>query len=446
VLQARVLASHLIPCGHAIQDPADVRHAITDRPPVDLSASLTVSINTTTNNLLTMSSASAPVPAPMTKEPKPDISSDLLNPNLPALAAEGAPAVKFQVITREGQEIVVGRVKIPHPNGHAFILRRFDTGAVSLTTMIRASFPAASDDMEKSVTNWVRANYPIQGANGPVSTGTRNLRLAGTWIPANLAMYLADDYGLTEIIRPLVSAEPEPGVSYRKSARSLAASPVAGVPTSAPGIPVSPAVNPGPTTRASTRQAAVTQSTPTHPNKRQRTTGPTPVATANGLTPGSAHQRNSRTIPISPLANGSITADEDHADEPSSGTLFPTPEEDRAETQNLLSQLSKQAPNYAPAPLKESTGRKRALSQVEPEMPMGLVPVEHPWDEGTETTRVVVRNRRAEIANARGLGKIAAAIPQPATETGRKVMWGSLLFSFGVAATAFSAGIPQLFF
>jgi len=396
-----------------------------------------------------MSSTLSPVPPPMTKELKPDIPSELLNPNLSTLVGDQIPAVKFQVITREGQEIVVGRVKIPHPNGHAFILRRFDTGAVSLTTMIRAAFPAATDDMEKTVTNWVRANYPIQGANGPTAAGTRNLRLAGTWIPANLAMYLALDYGLVEIIRPLVSAEPEPGVSYRKSARSQAASPVAGVPTPAPVIPVSPAVNPGPgpATRASSRQAAVPQSTPTHPNKRQRTTGPAPVATTNGLTPASAHQRNSRTIPISPLANAPIILDDEaHQDEPSSGTLFPTPEEDRAEAQNLISQLSKQAPNYAPAPLKESTGRKRALSQVEPEMPTGLNPIEHALDAGTETMRVIARNRRAEVANARGLGKIAAAIPRPATETGRKVMWGSLLFTFGVAATAFSAGIPQLFF
>ncbi|KZT56907.1 hypothetical protein CALCODRAFT_296587 [Calocera cornea HHB12733] len=394
-----------------------------------------------------MSTASVAVPAPTTNDPKPEIPSDLLNPKLTELVGEHIPQVKFQVITREGQEIVVGRVKIPHPNGHAFILRRFDTGAVSLTTMIRAAFPAATDDMEKSVTNWVRANYPIQGANGPTAAGTKNLRLAGTWIPSNLAMHLASDYGLADIISPLVVAEPDPAVSYRKSARSAAASPVAGVPTPAPVIPVSPAPAGGPATRASTRQSSAPQATPTHPNKRQRTAGPSPLATTNGLTPASAHQRTSRTIPISPLASNSITVeDEAHADEPSSGTLFPTPEEDRAETQNLISQLSKQAPNYAPAPLKESTGRKRALSQVDPEMPTGLNPVDHPWETGTEVARVIAGNRRAEIANARGLGKIAAAIPRPATETGRRIMWGSLMFTFGVAATAFSAGIPQLFF
>ncbi|KZO91562.1 hypothetical protein CALVIDRAFT_342596 [Calocera viscosa TUFC12733] len=383
-----------------------------------------------------MSSVSDAVPDPTTKDPKPEIPSEFLNTHLRQLVGDLIPQVKFQVITREGQEIVVGRVKIPHPNGHAFILRRFDTGAVSLTTMIRAAFPAATDDMEKSVTNWVRANYPIQGANGPTAAGTKNLRLAGTWIPANLAMHLAKDYDLAEIISPLVDAEPDPAVSYRKSARSAAASPVAGVPTPAPIIPVSPAALGAPATRASTRQTSVPQATPTHPNKRQRTTGPSPAAaTTNGLTPASAHQRTSRTIPISPLANGPITAEDDsHLD--SNAALFPTPEEDRAETQALISQLSKQAPNYAPAPLKESTVRKRALSQVEPEMPTGLNPVDHPWETGTEVARVIAGNRRAEIANARGLGKIAAAIPRPATETGRRIMWGSLMFTFGVAATA----------
>jgi hypothetical protein len=92
-------------------------------------------------------------------------------------------AVKFQVITRgDSEEIVVGRLKIPtvslvvskkrdlhastrgilfsntsciQPNeGHAFILRRFDTGAISVSTMIRAAFPTLSDDLEKKETTW----------------------------------------------------------------------------------------------------------------------------------------------------------------------------------------------------------------------------------------------------------------------------------------------------
>jgi len=79
-------------------------------------------------------------------------------------------------------------------------------------------------------------------------------------------------------------------------------------------------------------------------------------------------------------------------------------------------------------------------------MPTEFNPVDHPWEAGTEIARVVRGSRRAEIANARGLGKIAAALPAPATETGRRLMWGGLMFTFGVAATAFSAGIPQLFF
>ncbi|KAF8920293.1 hypothetical protein CPB85DRAFT_1510094 [Mucidula mucida] len=52
------------------------------------------------------------------------------------------PQVKFQILTCQGQDILVGRMKIDTPttSGHAFILRRYDTGAVSATTMFEQRF------------------------------------------------------------------------------------------------------------------------------------------------------------------------------------------------------------------------------------------------------------------------------------------------------------------
>lgn len=86
---------------------------------------------------------------------------------------EDATIVKFQTIVREGKEIIIGRIKVltvrpihnrwcpadiaPQNHGaqHAFILRRYDTNAVSLTTMFKVAFPGSTDDEEKREMDWV---------------------------------------------------------------------------------------------------------------------------------------------------------------------------------------------------------------------------------------------------------------------------------------------------
>lgn len=102
-----------------------------------------------------------------------------------------ALVVKFQTIVRDGKEIVVGRLKVatvsilffltspsltdvslspyfracclqnlPAPNEHAFILRRYDTGAISVTTMFKAAFPGATEEEEEREMRWVsRASF-----------------------------------------------------------------------------------------------------------------------------------------------------------------------------------------------------------------------------------------------------------------------------------------------
>jgi len=93
-----------------------------------------------------------------------------------------ALVVKFQTIVRDGKEIVVGRLKVatvsrviyveptssemaddavihvqdlPAPNEHAFVLRRYDTGAISVTTMFKAAFPGATEEEEEREMRWV---------------------------------------------------------------------------------------------------------------------------------------------------------------------------------------------------------------------------------------------------------------------------------------------------
>lgn len=75
------------------------------------------------------------------------------------------------------------------PTGHAYVLRRYDTGAISLTTMWKAAFPTASAAAEKEEMNWVKNFYNI-----PPSTGF--VRLAGTWLPPSLAAQLGAEYKL----------------------------------------------------------------------------------------------------------------------------------------------------------------------------------------------------------------------------------------------------------
>lgn len=108
---------------------------------------------------------------------------------------------------------------IRQPSGHAFVLRRFDTGAISLTTMFRAAFPTAPEDYEKVEASWVKANYDSYGANGTGRDAASKLRLAGTWIHPDVALTLAPHYSLEHVIEPLTTVHPDPSQEYRRSTK-----------------------------------------------------------------------------------------------------------------------------------------------------------------------------------------------------------------------------------
>lgn len=112
------------------------------------------------------------------------------------------------------------------PSGHAFILRRLDTGAISLTTMFRTAFPTAPEDIERKEAAWVKATYDTTGANK-----SGKARFAGTWVTPEVALEIAKDYNLEPVIAPLALAQPDPNMVYRKSQKTTqqptpAASPV----------------------------------------------------------------------------------------------------------------------------------------------------------------------------------------------------------------------------
>jgi hypothetical protein len=236
---------------------------------------------------------------------------------------EKEPPVKYQVIEREGQEIIVsdslheftaraeifaqiGRVKVPTPNnGHAFILRRYDTGAVSLTTMFRAAFPDASDDDEKNDSTWIKQAYDITGANGGYRGNTKQvLRLAGTWLPVEAALAVAESYAIHSIVKPLTEAEPEPNQHFRKSAAANGTSELLDLkPTStaapAPAKPVSP-----PAKRRRMASPASTTSAPLSPpvatRKLRSSKSPAPTKKATTPKPRSSRRLAGKTASPAP--------------------------------------------------------------------------------------------------------------------------------------------------
>ncbi|EKD01876.1 hypothetical protein A1Q2_03803 [Trichosporon asahii var. asahii CBS 8904] len=154
---------------------------------------------------------------------RPRLPEDRRNPHLSHVPVDTA-IVKFQTIVREGKEIIIGRIKVSTPgeNQHAFILRRYDTNAISLSTMFRVAFPGASPAEEEREIDWVNSTFDTSGTNG--NSGGRNfVKLAGEWVDRRTAIHLAPAYGLKDLVATLARAEPDPSVKYRMSQRSQAA-------------------------------------------------------------------------------------------------------------------------------------------------------------------------------------------------------------------------------
>ncbi|VDB94379.1 unnamed protein product [Peniophora sp. CBMAI 1063] len=138
---------------------------------------------------------------------------DLANPRL---ASNDAYAVKFQEILRDGESLVIARVKVSTPIEHAFVLRRLDTGAISLTSMFRAAFPGAPLNAEKNECRWVKTAYDTSGANREGGA-----LFSGTWVPTAVAQELAPSYRLDHVLKLLLAAEPTPSLELYRGARTM---------------------------------------------------------------------------------------------------------------------------------------------------------------------------------------------------------------------------------
>ena len=172
---------------------------------------------------------------------------------------------------------------------YAFILRRFDTGAVSLTTMFRAAFPNASDSDEKLEVAWVKDTYDLSGNNG--STKDAHItRLAGVWVAPAVALELGRAYMLGRLIEAVVEAAPDPNGNYRRSGKAAANN----VPATAPATVNAQAVvsSPSIVSKPSSTVKSLPTPSPTaavkSPTKRRKESSPT-VEPQSVVKPSSRH-------------------------------------------------------------------------------------------------------------------------------------------------------------
>ena len=221
-----------------------------------------------------------------------------------AMKSSYAPPLLFFICAPDPHQ--VGRLKIPtvrptslsppsvpnppaQPSGHAFILRRYDTGAISLTTMFRAAFPDASEPDERKETQWAKEAFDLSGNNGSARDPTI-VRLAGTWISPSLALLpqFADAYRLHEVIHLIAKANPDPKATYRRSTAK-------GTPKAVP--PSSPVASPAKTLLT----PAPSMSIPVTKRRRESSPAPAPAQppASSSLPPPRRSGRTKSPAPIS---------------------------------------------------------------------------------------------------------------------------------------------------
>ncbi|KAJ7274392.1 hypothetical protein B0H12DRAFT_396127 [Mycena haematopus] len=360
-----------------------------------------------------------------TASPRPPLPVRYQNPNIKDI---DPPLVKYQILNCQGNDILVGRLKVDTAtgSGHAFILRRFDTGAVSLTTMFRAAFPGAPEDAEKREVQWVKDSYDLTGNNGS-SRDTNITRLAGTWVSPVVALELGQQYSLGQLIQSVVNATPDPAANYRRSGNKADSKSAAPTPPMKPPsprtlqAPPSPAASPNPAKRRKESSPAPTPAAPITPVPQRRSTrtkSPVPKGAPMPSLASAAKSMSAKKAPRREVVITSGGSDETAVDEEgdvveeSVGTELR--EQDLAEQRDMIADLKAQRDQAlavdAPTKLKrarEDENKTLELNFKEPEV----------------GERVIATNRRI-------------------SPTQKAAVWGVMAFAFGMTAVTF---LPNLF-
>ncbi|KAJ7650335.1 hypothetical protein FB45DRAFT_819535 [Roridomyces roridus] len=341
------------------------------------------------------------------------------------------PPVKYQILNCQGQDILVGRLKVdtPTPSGHAFILRRFDTNAVSLTTMFRAAYPSAPEDAEKREVQWVKETFDLTGNNGS-SKDTSITRLAGTWVNPTDALELGTAYALGELIQLVVQSKPDPNAIYRRSGKKdTPASPPSSQPARAPQSPATGTPNPAKRRKESSpapapAQAPAAATTPLPPRRSARAKSPKPPSapmpsftTVVVKSPKKVSRRDEEVV--TPGGSDETAVDEEEGDvmEESVGTGLR--EQDLAEQREMIEDLkAKRAEALAAKEMEESDESSAKLKRARED----------------EDKKLQFEFREPEI------GERAIATNTRITPSQRSFVWGTLAFAFGVAAVNYIPG------
>ena len=225
--------------------------------------------------------------------------------------------------------------------------------------MFRAAFPTSSDADEKAEVVYVKENFDLAGYNGSAKL-PEVARLAGTWISAAIALQLAQEYNMVDLIEMMVNASPDPNVKYRRSNKSAQA---AGTPPVASNTPFgSPKVNGTP----------LKPSTPKPPSK----TLPTPSPTAGDANPPAPKRRREASPAMTPSS----------IPRPASPAPPKTPAARRS------ARTKSPAPSRVPQPLTASKPRSRAsVAPPTPqkkvaELPTTSSPMKEEDDDSVEQT------------------------------------------------------------
>ncbi|TFK28095.1 hypothetical protein FA15DRAFT_665574 [Coprinopsis marcescibilis] len=282
------------------------------------------------------------------------------------------PPVKYQILSCQGKDILVGRLKINTTDGeHAFILRRFDTQAISLTTMFRAAFPNAEEATEKAEVAWVKEHYNLLGTNG--STKEPHItRLAGVWVRSDTALELAAEYNMVDLIQVMVDAVPDPAGQYRRSNKANNQATTVTAPSSGPDSPANQAT-PIAARRIASPVKAV--SSPKPPSKSL----PTPSPTSGETLPPAAKRRRAAS-PASVISTTSIA----------SAATTSSPLTSKSQLPRRSARTKSPAPKSGPQPLTAVT-KPRSRASVAPPSPKKKVvalpkssPVKAEEDEAVE--------------------------------------------------------------
>ncbi|KAI7938441.1 hypothetical protein MJO28_015361 [Puccinia striiformis f. sp. tritici] len=115
--------------------------------------------------------------------------------------------------------IQIARIKIPAPDKvSTHLIRRFDTDAISASSFFKSAFPNATEEEESTQMNYLNQIYDTRAA-GAVDLGAEH-KLTGVWVPIEHASELAEEYGLTRFVAPLI-AYPNPNVNNPSSSPLL---------------------------------------------------------------------------------------------------------------------------------------------------------------------------------------------------------------------------------